>query len=99
MPTPPILSSLIAGKSSNGNASSTQYFVMIGATFVSMNVRTCFTTASSSGGKRLGEFVEVTVRRWQRLGLPDVLFDRRGSLHRCIALYLLVEFQRFPGLL
>jgi hypothetical protein len=44
-----MFSSLNAGSSSNGNASSFQYFVMIGATFVSMNARTCFTIASSSG--------------------------------------------------
>ena len=44
-------SSLTAGSSSNGNASSTQYLVMIGATLVSMNARTCFTIASSSAGK------------------------------------------------
>jgi hypothetical protein len=46
-----MLSSFTAGNSSNGKASSTQYFVMMGATFVSMNARTCFTTASSSAGK------------------------------------------------
>src|SRR5258707_9613411 len=51
MATPPILSSLIAGNNSNGKESSTQYFVIMGATLVSMNVRTCFTTASSSAGK------------------------------------------------
>jgi len=50
MATPPILSSLIAGNNSNGKESSTQYFVMIGATFVSMNVRTCFTDCQLIGG-------------------------------------------------
>jgi hypothetical protein len=51
MATPPILSSLIAGNNSNGKESSTQYFVMMGWTLVSMKVRTCFRTASSSAGK------------------------------------------------
>ena len=51
IPTPPMLSSFIAGNNSNGNASSTQYFVMIGATLLSINSRTCFTTSLSSAGK------------------------------------------------
>ena len=46
-----MFSSLNAGSSSNGNASSTQYLLMIGATLVSMNARTCFRTASSSALK------------------------------------------------
>ncbi len=51
IPTPPRFNSLIAGSSSNGNASSTQYLLMIGATLVSMNVRTCFRSARSSAFK------------------------------------------------
>jgi hypothetical protein len=43
------------------HASSTQYFVMMGATLLSIKVRTCFTTADSSARKRLGEFVKITV--------------------------------------
>jgi hypothetical protein len=35
------------GNSSNGNASSTQYLLMIGATLVSMNERTSFRVGSS----------------------------------------------------
>src|SRR6266403_2092941 len=59
MPTPPILSSLIPGNNSNGKESSTQYFVMMGWTLVSMNVRTCFTTASSSAGKVFYQLLET----------------------------------------
>ena len=44
-------SSFTAGSSSKGKASSTQYFVMTGATLVSMNARTRFTVASSSALK------------------------------------------------
>jgi len=51
IPMPPMLSSLIAGNNSKGNASSTQYFVMIGATLLCMNSRTCFRTSFSSAGK------------------------------------------------
>src|SRR5262249_38280439 len=44
-------SSLYDGSSSNGNASSTQYLLMIGWTFVSMYARTFLTTAISSAGR------------------------------------------------
>ena len=44
-----MFSSLKAGSSSNGKASSIQYLSMIGATFVRMKARTCSTSASSSG--------------------------------------------------
>ena len=51
LPSPPMPNSFTAGSSSKGNASSTQYFVMTGATLVSMNARTRFTVASSSALK------------------------------------------------
>src|SRR5271167_211894 len=44
-------SSFTAGSSSKGKASSTQYFVITGATLASMNARTRFTVASSSAFK------------------------------------------------
>ena len=46
-----MLSSLKAGTNSNGNASSIQYLLMIGATFVSMKPRICLKNASSSAFK------------------------------------------------
>ena len=46
-----MFSSLNAGSSSNGKASSTQYLLMIGATLVSMNARTCFTNRQFFGGQ------------------------------------------------
>jgi len=47
-----------AGSTSNGNASSAQYFVMIGATLVSMNARTCFRISSSPAFQALGDLVK-----------------------------------------
>src|ERR1043165_2387262 len=55
MPRPAIFSSLNDGSSSNGNASSAQYLLMIGWTFVSMSARTFLTIASSSAGKSLAK--------------------------------------------
>jgi hypothetical protein len=46
-----MFSSLKAGSSSNGKASSTQYLLITGATLVSMNARTRLTVASSSAPK------------------------------------------------
>ena len=48
-PSPPTCSSLINGSSSKGNASSDQYLLMMGWTFVSMKVRTFLTIVFSSG--------------------------------------------------
>src|SRR5262249_17655594 len=49
-PRPPMVSSLKAGSSSNGKASSTQYLLMMGATLVPMKARTRLRIASSSAG-------------------------------------------------
>ena len=68
IPSPPRFSSLIAGSSSNGNESSIQYLLMIGATLVSMNVAHLFQSARrSSAPEGLSELVKVAVRCRQRL--------------------------------
>src|SRR5262249_7188594 len=54
MPRPPTFSSLKAGSTSNGKASSIQYLLIMGATLVSMKARTRLRIASSSALKVRG---------------------------------------------
>ena len=58
-----MLSSFRGGISSNGNASSTQYLLMIGATLVSMKSRTFLRIACSSALNVSDDVIEVAVRR------------------------------------